>query len=538
MGFLRKMKLNLLVQIVMLITVVVLINTILINTLFSSIIYEVLKGSMGQQALNVAKLAAQNKDIIQAFEHENPSSIIQPISQQIRRLTGASYVVIGNRQGIRYSHHNPEYIGKPMGTSNEAVFRHRKAVIYEGVGVSGPAIKAKVPIQNKNGEIIGVSSVGFLINDIEKKATMYRIKISKISLLVLIIGVTGAFLIAHRVKTLIFGLEPEEISFLFKEKEAILESIRDAIIAVNTNNQIVSMNRRARELFQDDSLGINSPLTNFRIKEIIQEVIHTKKVLTNRKILLGPNLYIIDSSPILEGHNIKGVVMTVRTASEVERLTNEVSKIKAISDNIRAQNHEYLNKLNVIYGLLCLKQYGQAMELISVEVRERQDLMTFLVESVKDPLVAASLLGKMNWAKERKVSLEIDRNSNLTSLPPTIDSKLIVTILGNIIDNAIDAAQERNGLQAKVRVSFTDLGPDIVFDIDDNGSGIPEGWEQIIFSDGFTTKNGENRGLGLALVKSSIDLLKGQLYIGKSDLGGARFTVIIPKFTEEVVKNV
>ncbi|WP_375709584.1 ATP-binding protein [Geobacillus subterraneus] len=532
------MKLNLLVQIVMLITVVVLINTILINTLFSSIIYEVLKGSMGQQALNVAKLAAQNKDIIQAFEHENPSSIIQPISQQIRRLTGASYVVIGNRQGIRYSHHNPEYIGKPMGTSNEAVFRHRKAVIYEGVGVSGPAIKAKVPIQNKNGEIIGVSSVGFLINDIEKKATMYRIKISKISLLVLIIGVTGAFLIAHRVKTLIFGLEPEEISFLFKEKEAILESIRDAIIAVNTNNQIVSMNRRARELFQDDSLGINSPLTNFRIKEIIQEVIHTKKVLTNRKILLGPNLYIIDSSPILEGHNIKGVVMTVRTASEVERLTNEVSKIKAISDNIRAQNHEYLNKLNVIYGLLCLKQYGQAMELISVEVRERQDLMTFLVESVKDPLVAASLLGKMNWAKERKVSLEIDRNSNLTSLPPTIDSKLIVTILGNIIDNAIDAAQERNGLQAKVRVSFTDLGPDIVFDIDDNGSGIPEGWEQIIFSDGFTTKNGENRGLGLALVKSSIDLLKGQLYIGKSDLGGARFTVIIPKFTEEVVKNV
>lgn len=113
-----------------------------------------------------------------------------------------------------------------------------------------------------------------------------------------------------------------------------------------------------------------------------------------------------------------------------------------------------------------------------------------------------------------------------------IDSKSIVTILGNIIDNAMDAAREKQGLKAEVKISFTDLGRDIVFDVEDNGAGVPKESENLIFMEGFSTKNKENRGLGLNIVKNTLALLDGHIYIGESHLGGTRFTMAIPKGKE------
>lgn len=528
----KKIRMKLLTQIVLLITIVVMISMILVNALFTFMLENVLQKNMGQQAMMVAQLTAKNEDIIGAFDDQDPSEVIQPIAEMIRMSTGASYVVIGNREGIRYSHPNPSYIGKRMGTSNEPIFQHNDSIIYEGTGISGPAIKAKTPVWNSKGEVVGVSSVGFLMNDFEKRVSEYKARIIGLSFLLLLLGVAGAILIARRVKKLIFGLEPEEISFVFKEKEATLESIRDAIVAVNMEHKVISMNKRARELFQEDQLAIGGQIQNIRVQEIIKEVIEKRVGQINRNIILGHQLYVMDLSPILEQHEVKGVVLTIRTVSEIEQLTDEVTKIKAFSDNMRAQNHEYLNKLNTIYGLLSLEQYDKAMEMISGEVKERQDMIEFLMSSVKDPLIAACLLGKMNRSKELKVTLEIDQESHLMGVPQTIDSKVLVTILGNIIDNAMEAAKEKQGLDAMVRVSFTDLGRDLVFDVEDNGAGVPKERENSIFLEGFSTKNGENRGLGLSIVKNSLAILDGHIYIGESHLGGARFTIAIPKGNE------
>lgn len=524
-----KIRINLLTQIVLLISVIVLISMFLAKALFSDILDDLLKQSIGQQAMVVAKLTARDEGIIAAFDDQNPSLSIQPRTEMIRILTGADYVVIGNRKGVRYSHNDPKFIGHPMSTSNDAVFLENKSVIYQGTGVSGPAIKAKTPIWNHKGEIMGVSSVGFLLTDVEKRVSEYKEKVIHLSLLLLSIGVTGAVVIARRVKKLIFNLEPEEISFLFKEKEAILESIRDAIIAVDTADRLISMNKRARELLQDHRLAVGGQIKDPRVQEIIREVIRTRKSLVSQNILLGHRLYVMDLSPILQQLEVKGVVFTIRTVSEIEQLIDEVTKIKSFSDNMRAQNHEYLNKLNTIYGLVSLKHYDKALEVITGEVKDRQDMIVFLMSSVKDPLIAACLLGKVNRSKELKVSLEIDHESSLISTSENFDSKSLVTIIGNIVDNAMDAAREKQGSKAEVRVSFTDLGRDVIFDVEDNGAGVPKEWETSIFIDGFSTKCGENRGLGLALVKNSLAVLNGEVYLAKSDLGGARFTIVIPK---------
>lgn len=516
-------------QIVLLISIVVCASMALAGTVFTVIIDDIMHRYIGQQAMTVARLAAANETIIRAFDDPDPVRLIQPVAEKIRLETGASYVVIGNRDGIRYSHYDPEQIGKLMGTSNDPVFLEHRSVIYKGTGISGPAIKAKAPIYNARGELVGVSSVGYLYDDIEETIESYKDKIIHLSLLLLAGGILVAYFIARRVKALILGLEPEEISFLFKEKEATFESIRDAIVAVDTQEKIVSMNKRARELFHDQQMTIGAKLQQAQLKEAMRTVIESAQVQSNQRIFLGSEVYLMHAAPIMQQGRVRGVAFTFRTASEIGQLTDEVSKIKSFSDHMRAQNQEYLNKLNTIHGLLVLERYEQAIELISDEVRERQDVIAFLMDSVKEPLVAACLLGKINRSKELKVRLEIDPDSHLTRILPETDAKALVTILGNIIDNGMEAARDNKGADAQVKVSFTDFGNDLIFDIEDNGPGISKDKQQTIFVQGFSTKPGDHRGLGLAIVKHALLTVKGQIFIDRSPLGGSRFTIVIPK---------
>lgn len=422
------------------ISIIILITMVAVSILFSSMIDDMIKTSLGNQAMAVAKLAAQNERIINAFTDPNPSITIQPIAEEIRKATGAGYVVIGNKENIRYSHHKTKYIGKPMGTSNKPVFENHASVIYEGTGISGKAIKAKTPIYNKGGEIIGVSSVGFLTSEVAGKVHSYRNKILQSTIFIFLIGIAGAVIISKRIKKLIFNLEPEEISFLFKEKEATLESIRDATIAVNKDGEVTSINKRARELLKHDAIEKGLKIEHSRLNTLIRSVMEKQQNTVNHKIIFGDGLYLVDASPILENQRTRGAVLTIRPVSEIEEIIDEVSKVQNISDHIRSQNHEYLNKLNTIYGLITLEQYDEARNLISEEVKERQDIVVFLASSVKDPFIAACLLGKINRSKELKVNLEIDQESNLESFPSIINSKLLVSILGNLIDNAMEAA--------------------------------------------------------------------------------------------------
>ncbi|MBM7652137.1 ATP-binding protein [Neobacillus cucumis] len=526
---LPNMKLKLFTQMVLHISIVICVTSILAALFFTKIIDDLSTEYLGKEAMSVAQLAANDKRIIHAFDSTNPSKEIQPIAEKMRKLTGASYIVIGNKQGIRYSHPNPKYIGKPMGTTNDPVFKQHTSVVYFGEGISGPAIKAKTPILNEKGDIIGVSSVGFLMVDVKKRILTYKEEIIALAFLLLLIGIISSFFIARRIKRKMFGLEPEEISYVFKEKEAILESIRDGIIAVDKDFRVLSMNKRARELLVQNLQLDDSFIQNHRLRELIQEVIFSKKEKSNQKVFIVDQLYVIDLSLVKQMDRIDGVVLTIRTEFEIEQLFNEVSKIKSYSENIRALNHEFLNKLNTIYGLLCIEEYDKARELISSEVTERQSTIVFLMTAVKEPLLVACLLGKINRSKELKVNLKIDQESCLDEIPDSIDTHLLVTILGNIIDNAMEAAKEKNNASAAVTVSFTDIGRDIVFDIQDNGTGILAKEQDDIFTEGYTTKPGNNRGIGLSIVKNSLQKLNGQVYIINSLLGGAKFTLVIPK---------
>lgn len=528
----KKIRFSLLTQITLLLAVVIVISTFLVSILFTTMIDELIESYMGDQAMTVAKLAAQNEGIITAFEDNDPSRQMQPIAETIREASEASYVTIANMEGIRYSHPNPDFIGEHTATSNEASLRRGQSVIYKDVGISGPAIKAKTPILNEQGEIIGVSSVGFLLNDIEEQVFLYRRKIIGLSVIPLALGIIGAIIIARRVRKIILGLEPEEISILFKEKEATLESLHDATITVNSSNKVTSMNKKARLLFGTEGIKKGSFIKDNQMKKLLTDVFELKKERVSQTLFFENQLLIADIAPILQNKEVDGAVLTVRPVSEVEKLNKKLSQMKEFSENMRAQNHEFLNKLNTLYGLLRLGHYEHAIRLISKEVSERQNVISFLVSSVSDPIIAACLLGKLNRSKELGVSLEIEEESSLSIALTSAESQQLVSIIGNIIENALEAARQHMGGQGKVSVSFTDFGKEIVFDIEDNGTGISPQMEELIFREGYTSKNEENHGLGLTIVQHALGLLNGHMYLAKSELGGTRFTIVVPKREE------
>jgi len=495
------------------------------------------KHEKGLKALAISQAVANMPEIRTAFLKENPSVTIQPIVEKIRKKVGAEFIVVGNKNEIRYSHPNSILIGKRMvGGDNEKVFKG-KEIISESTGTLGPSLRGKSPIINNQGDVIGVVSVGYLIKDIEEEANKFHKKLLVNSLIILVIGISAAFLISFNIKKSIFGLEPKEIGRMYQEKHAILESIHEGIIAIDENCEITVVNENAHKVL---SIPNNIKLRGLKIEDILhnshlKKVVETGEAIYDLEFLINEKMVIINCVPIsgVDG-NIVGAVTSFREKSELNKVLNELSQIKAYSEGLRAQSHEYSNKLHTILGLIQLESYQEAIELISKESNITQNIIQFIMEEISDPVIAGLLLGKISLANELKVDFMIDHNSSFADVPKEVNREDLITIIGNLLNNAFDAVLESNKPEKNVSLFLTDIGQDLIIEIDDNGNGIPEELVDDIFLYGVTTKKKyKNSGIGLHLVQRLLHKLNGQITFHSNENGGTTFIVAIPKQQKE-----
>jgi two-component system CitB family sensor kinase len=518
-------------KMVLLIFGLLLFVLVVLGSLFSHMLSETLEDQIGKRALHVSETVASIPAVIAAFNDPRPWEAIQPIAEEVRIKTGAEFIVVGNKDGIRYSHPIPERIGNPMvGGDNHGALEEGRSYVSKAVGSLGPSLRGKVPIINDEGEVIGIVSVGFLIEDIEDTIGIYELRVVILIIVVLAIGIIGALQIGVGFKKAIFGLEPSEIGSLFQERSAILESIREGIIAINGQGKITMVNKAAYQI-----LGIE-PQNSVLGEQIINVLPHTKmlEVLKtgqsqfDHEIEVGKNEVIVSRVPIIYDGNVKGVVSSFRNKTEIDQLTKELSQVQGYAEALRAQTHEYSNKLYMISGLVQLGSNQEAIELIHKETSDYQELVQFLMSNVPDTLIAAILLGKYNRALELKVEFMINQESSMREIPPVINREKLVTVLGNLLDNAFESVLEANQ-DKRVHLFMTDLGHDLIFEIEDSGVGLSDDMAKLIFKKGYSTKNGDDRGIGLHLVDKSVKYLGGYVTVTKSESGGAVFTVVIPK---------
>jgi two-component system, CitB family, sensor kinase len=513
---------------------------IIMGAIFHDMEVKMIKEQIGQRALTLAETIASTPEVQKGFDSAEPSRIIQPFAENIRQKTGAEFIVVGNKEGIRYSHPIPERLGRKMVGGDNGEVLKGKSIISEAVGSLGPSLRGKAPVFNEEKRVVGVVSVGFSISDIEEMTDVYRNRIILFALLILMVGVFGAMMIAYGVDKALFGLKPKEIGRLYMEKQAILESIREGLIAVNAQGDITMINHTALEFLD---LEEGSPVLGKKIFDVLPnsrllEVIRTGQAAYDLEMMIGENIVVANLLPVRsDDAGVIGAVASFRNKSELYRLTEELSQVKRYAEALRAQTHEYSNKLYMISGLIQLESYQEAIELITRESDIHQNLFQFIMKEIPDPMIGGLLIGKFNRASELKVQLEIDRESSFKDVPDSVDRSSLVTIIGNLIDNAMEATFE-NALSTKnVKVFFTDLGEDLIIEVEDNGNGISEGQAANIFEMGFSTKSEENRGFGLALVKQAIERLGGYITFDRGTASGTVFTVAIPKHTAEMKRR-
>ncbi|WP_243297828.1 ATP-binding protein [Bacillus litorisediminis] len=488
---------------------------------------------MGQLALQVATTVSLMPGIKEAFELDNPADVIQPIAEKIRKEVGAEYIVVGNKDSIRYSHPQPWKIGKKMvGGDNDSALIHGESYISKAVGSLGPALRGKAPIFDQEGNIIGIVSVGFMLEDIQAVIFNKLINFSLIALLVLVLGIGGGILLARNIRKDTLGLEPRQIASLYRERNAILHSIKEGIIAVDDKGIITMMNHTARNMLGISDNPINQPIEKVIPNTEMYRVLESGIYESDQEMILRDRVVIVNRTPILEKDKVVGVVASFRDKTEVTEMINTLSEVRKYSEDLRAQTHEYTNKLYAISGLLQLGEYEEAIEFIQAESSFNQIQNRILSEQIQDHKVQAILLGKLGKASEHKITFIIDPNSFLKPLPKHIDISKLITILGNLIDNAFEEVMK----SPKKEVTFfaTDIGHDIVFEIADTGKGIDFENQPDIFEKGVSKKKGKDRGFGLAIVKQVVAELNGTIELHNQPEGGAVFSVFIPKQVKHV----
>ncbi|ASN07329.1 ATPase [Virgibacillus necropolis] len=503
---------------------------ILLTASFTYLESKQIEEQKGRLALKISKTISFMPEVIKAFQTKDPAAIIQPTVDKIGKEIEAEFIVVGNKEGIRYSHPIPERIGKKMvGKDNHRALIEGKYYTSKAVGSLGPSLRGKSPIFNESGEIIGIVSVGFLVEDINEQVFHNVIRVAIISLVVLLIAIVGSILLSRSIRKDTMGLEPYQIATLYTERDAILQSIREGILAYNKTGLVTMINQPAINL-----LNIKGSSPHLKIKDLLPDknlyqVFKTGKSQIDQEMLLENKTVIMTRTPIFHKDEVKGVVASFRDKTEIEQMLNTISEVQRYSEDLRAQNHEFTNKLYVLSGLLQLGEYDEAVQMIQNETTDFEIKNQILFNQIEDSRVQAILLGKMGKSSEKKIRFEIDSNSSLEKLPDHIDLIHLIVIIGNLIDNAFEAVVNHSQ-NPEVTFFATDFGKDIIFEVQDNGIGIPEKNKPLLFNRGFTEKSSHvPRGYGLANVKEAVSKLEGIVEF-QSEIGeGTVFTVYLPK---------
>ncbi|MFE1148448.1 ATP-binding protein [Streptomyces albidoflavus] len=514
--------------------------TALATALFLAPLSDQLDDQATHRALAVAQAMASDEDLAGDLLRAEPvlGNPVQRSAERVRRATGAEYVVVLDRQGVRYSHTDPALIGRRVSTDpSRALAGHEVREI--DVGTLGRSARGKTPLRDADGRVIGAVSAGIRYESVRDRLTGAVPQVAGYATGALGVGVLGALAFSRVVYRRTRGLTFSDIAALLDEREAMLHSIREGVLALDGHGRVRLVNDEAQRLLglgrpragQPD--GIGRPVADLLGPGRLTSVLTGEVAGTDLLAVRGGRVLVVNRMPTEDG----GAVATLRDRTELEALGRELDATRALLDALRAQDHEHANRLHTLLGLLELGLYEEAVDFVTETVGSHRATAEQIAESVGDPLLAALLVGKATVAAERGVALRLAPGSRL--LGPLVAPHDLVTVLGNLVDNALEAvgapepAAPTGGEDRLVEVGLRARGRTAELTVRDTGAGVPPTQRELVFADGFSTKEAApgrgGRGLGLALVKRHAQRYGGTVSVAGAEGGGAVFTVVLPE---------
>lgn len=499
---------------------------------FDSTLYESIKHQVGTRALIQAKEIASDPELIAQVKDKDLAKLKKNI-QRLSKISDASFIVIGDKDGIRLSHPVAKRIGKPMqGGDNVGVLERAESYVTLREGSLGYGIRGKTPIFDHNQQVIGVVSVGYLLNRFDQWLDVYMTPLLIEIFSILGLTLIAAWVFSHHIQKKMNHMEPEEIALALNIQKSILSSVYEGVVAIDKEGYFLAMNKSARKLF-----NIKHDIDYLKTRQIIEYISDSsfffqhplEKNLKDEMIRIHDHSLIASRVAIFEQENLIGWVISFREKSDIDSLTTELTQVKQHTDNLRVLRHEYSNRLATISGLLQMEKFEEAQSLIAQESHNKQEVLDFIHQHIRLPQVAGLLLGKYLRAKELQITLKLDPTCQLSSLNADLSETELCAILGNLIDNAFEATLNHLQSNRIIDVLLTDLGDDLVIEVTDNGTGIDASFINEIWKKGVTSKqNGHNHGIGLYLVNRFVRDANGFITVDHAEPQGCIFSVFIP----------
>ncbi|MFV8163839.1 ATP-binding protein [Mycobacterium sp. 134] len=480
----------------------------------------------GQRMIAVAENVASTPIVRDRYDDPFAAQVLAPEVDRAVALSGAELAEITDPAGVVRVSSDPARVGQrlDLGTT-----RADEGRAWSGdTDVDGThRLVGQVPILSADGAVLAIVSVS------ERYPSVWQLLGGAGERLLIYLGLgatlgmLASWLLSRRITRHTRGLDIAEIASLADHREALLHSIREGVVAVNNEGVITVVNDSASDLLgisadavgrRADEVGLEPAVVAFLLSGGGTRADDSDVVITTRTRVLALNRRAARS----QGQRI-GTVTTMRDSTELAALQAQLSSHRSVTDTLRAQTHEFSNQLHTISGLVQLGEFDAVRDLVGTLTRRRAEINEAVTQHVSDPAVAALLIAKTSLAAESGVALALTGDSHLSALDPALATD-VITLLGNLIDNAVDVSVGSVAAQVTVRI---DDSAGLLLAVSDSGPGVPEHLRESIFSRGVTSKAHVpgGRGIGLALVRLVTAQHGGDVEVTDTPGGGALFVV-------------
>ncbi|MFJ8106541.1 ATP-binding protein [Streptomyces sp. NPDC096132] len=484
-----------------------------------------MRATESRRMLGVAEDLAADPSLRELLDDPRQHPNLAPFATRAQMLSGASTVAVARPDRTVLTSQDPERIGRPMPLGASTVTEGRA-----WVGVIDGSVVAHVPVISDRTQRIS----GYVAAE-QVLPSIWQILTSAFpELLVLLgiasgLGVAGSLTLAWWVKRQTLGLEPAEITGLVEHREAMLHGIREGVVGLDQQHRITLVNDQATALLALPEGVIGRSVHDLGLNERLVDVLTGAAAGSDQIGLRRGKVLVLNRMAITRGDRTLGAVVTLRDRTELIRLQDQLDATRNTTDTLRAQAHEFSNRLHTIAGLIELGEYDEVHRYVRRVSASRDQWQTEVTAKIADASVSALLIAKSSLAAEQGVGLRLSESCDLGPVGEALATDL-VTVLGNLVDNALDALRGHTADGAGwIEVELGEEDGVVRVVVRDSGPGIAPGIAEEVFRHGFTTKaaeQGGQRGLGLAITRQTCVRRGGTVGLHNAD--GAVFTATLP----------
>ena len=491
-------------------------------------------GKRDQNLQNIAEAVASSPLIDDKIANPDDKKTTELLNEYLDSLKisldNIDVISFVSRENIRLYHSNHELIGTEYdGAIPEFEKVSKEYYTSNETGPSGSQRRAYAAVYDKNGNYTGFVMTILLLENIKAETLQILFIFALITIAAILIELIISAELSSSIKKSLHGYEPNVFSAMFQVRDNILESLNEGVLAVDKNGVVQFANRSAAKMLGKKKAKelINTPFTDCCNDGFIKNVISTgEKEFNIQEQSIDNSNVLIDCIPIKEKDDIIGAVAILHNREEYTKLMEDLAGTRYLVDSMRANNHDFTNKLHVIMGLIQMEMYDDAVSYIENISIVQRETISKIMSVVDEPSIAALLIGKSARASELNIKFILNDESHYSKTDLLLPSELMVTVIGNLIDNAFEAINIKDiQRQKELRFGIYSRENALLITVEDTGIGISKDNLEHIYDNGFSTK-GEGRGTGLYQVKEMVEAIGGKITVESQENVGTSFTVI------------